>query len=183
MKDKYADQVTDHIDHIGYDRNIHRSAGLPDAAVKRRPCVIDRQRRIGIRGYPKVCPACLHNVLFHPSEYQPKNQPSKQQKQKDDTRRKNRGDHQQLARRLPRFRRLSAPDILAYNDRAAGSKGREQENEDRIERIDKGHTGYGGFPHKADHKSVRQSHKDREKLLQKQRQDQIFQIFVTEHLS
>jgi len=71
-------------------------------------------------------------------------------------------------------------NVLTCNDRAARGKRRKQENEYRVKGIDKGHAGYGSFTDKADHKSIRQSHKDCKELFQKQRNNQIFQIFIAE---
>ena len=167
---------------MGDNGNIHGNAGLPDTAAERRPCVIDCKCRVRIGGYPKVCHTCPHNVFFHPSKYQSKNRSSKQQKQYDDSYGKDRGNHQQLARRLPRLCHLFTANILTCNDCTAGSKGRKQENEYRIKGIDKGYSGHGSFTHKADHKSIRQSNEDRKELFQKQRYDQIFQVFIAEQL-
>lgn len=183
MQDEYAHAVARHVDDVGDDGNVHGHVGFPDTAAQCRPRIVDGQERQGQRGDPEIGLTRRHHVRFDAAEQQPQKLSAEHQYQRRHHHGDDRRDHQQLSRRTGRRLVIFAADVLADDDCAAGGQRREQEDQHGVEGRDQRHAGHVRLAGKADHERVGDAHEHQQKLLDKQRNDQIPQVFVGEHFT
>ena len=164
-QDEYADHISNHIDDIGRYGQVHGDAGLANAAKQCGTGIVDGQGRIGIGGNAQIKDAGIHHILFNLPKQRSQHSLISQEHKHPDEQGKCRREGQKLAGSFSGILRCPPPDVLADDNRAAGSQCGEQIDENGVELIHQRDPGYRRFSGVADDQGVCQPHQHHQQLL------------------
>ena len=164
--------IAAHIDPVHHQTGLHGDLAVSRTAENGRSRVVQRQEGKGQGGNAEVSQTGLHHIGGNRPEEEPEQTTRQDQTGSHDAQTEHGGQEHQLPCALPSLLLPPRPQKLAGNHGAAGGQGGKQVQNDVVDHVHQGHTGYGGLSHSGDHHPVAHAHQGRQGLLHHQRKNQ-----------
>ena len=171
-KTVHTQRIAAHIDPVHHQTGLHGDLAVSRTAENGRSRVVQRQEGKGQGGNAEVSQTGLHHIGGNRPEEEPEQTTRQDQTGSHDAQTEHGGQEHQLPCALPSLLLPPRPQKLAGNHGAAGGQGGKQVQNDVVDHVHQGHTGYGGLSHSGDHHPVAHAHQGRQGLLHHQRKNQ-----------
>ena len=173
-----ADGISDQVDRIDQKGNPHGDARVIHGAEYGRTGIVNGKSREGDGRDDQIGFRRLHNVRLDLSEHQTKQRIMKGNKNNGNNKCQTGGKHQDLPGDLAGLFLVLLSQIVSGDHSAARSQRGKNVDEQDIHRIHQGNPGNRGFACRRYHDCICHADRDRQRLFDDQRNDQLLQISV-----